>query len=120
VGFEEPLMDEPRFQKWIEIAKALSLDPDSKPLCPACEKSDLQVLDMKVPGSAATYERNIWCEACGARVAVLQPQDRQRTETTSAAAEQWQRVQARLVGLGWYPHTAEGITGLLRADPKTC
>jgi hypothetical protein len=74
-------------QKWIEIAAALVADPDARLPCPNCEKPDLEVLDVTVPGCDGVYERHVSCEGCGARVALLKPQGRARSERSSSTLD---------------------------------
>lgn len=77
-------MDAAVRQKWIEIAIALTANPDADLECPSCQRANLEVLDTMVPGYESVYERHIWCERCGARVAVLKPQGRARSRPSPA------------------------------------
>ncbi|HTL32227.1 MAG TPA: hypothetical protein VL326_03830 [Kofleriaceae bacterium] len=60
------------------------VDPDADLECPSCQRPNVEVLDVTVPGYDGVYERHIWCEGCGARVSLLKPQGRPRPRFSSA------------------------------------
>ena len=61
-----------RNKKWIDVVKAVNLDPDSKVLCPECERATLQIEDIHFRQDIHSrpdirrLERRFTCPNCGA------------------------------------------------------
>lgn len=52
--------------KWIEAGKSIATDPTIKVLCPVCQKTYLQVMDISNENNPSEIERQMLCNKCGA------------------------------------------------------
>ncbi len=57
-------------RKWLEAAKALSVNPNASVPCPDCGKKNLKVLDAK---SGDLLERWMQCPACLSKNTIRNP-----------------------------------------------
>lgn len=52
--------------RWIEAGKIIAVNSESKVLCPVCQKSFLQVIDVRNEKNSSELERHMICKECGA------------------------------------------------------
>jgi len=57
--------------RWIEAGKAIATDPDAKVLCPVCQKTFLEVMDVRNEKKPSELERHMICKECGASNSLL-------------------------------------------------
>lgn len=52
--------------RWIEAGKLVAVNPESKVICPVCEKAFLQMTDVRNEKYFSELERHMVCNECGA------------------------------------------------------
>jgi hypothetical protein len=58
-------------QEWVEAGINLSIDSNTKILCPDCHKAILKTCDIASPIDELKFERHVHCECCGAYNIIL-------------------------------------------------
>lgn len=53
-------------KRWIEAGKNIAINPNTKVLCPVCQKAYLEVKDIKNINNLSEIERLMTCPECGA------------------------------------------------------
>jgi hypothetical protein len=53
-------------KRWIDAGKAIGVDPEAEILCPICQKTFLQVTDVRNEKNRSELERHMTCKECGA------------------------------------------------------
>lgn len=53
-------------ERWVEAGKVLAVNPSAPVSCPRCQKAQLVVDDVAMPGSGGIIERHLRCPRCQA------------------------------------------------------
>jgi hypothetical protein len=56
--------------RWIEAGKIIATNPEAKILCPVCQESFLQIIDVRNENNSSELERHMMCNNCNAYNAI--------------------------------------------------